>query len=96
VLSTDESLVTSTEVVARAELVKYWLNPLKQGMVVHVGHWMQFEPARIDSVNPGSDWRTPELRLTLQKGLVRRPGSRAVMTYLEGGKLRVAGTLQLR
>ena len=95
ILSTDESLMVRTEIVATAHLVKYWLNPLKEGMVVHIGHWMQFEPARIESVSSGEDWRRTELRLKFQKGFVYRPGSNAVMTYLEGGKLRVVGTVQV-
>lgn len=95
VLSNDDRLVTRMSVEGRAHLVKYWLNPLREGMILHVGHWMQFEPARVDSVSQSSDWRNPEIRLTLQKDLVYLPGSRAVLTYLEGGKLRVAGTVDL-
>ncbi|HEX9907600.1 MAG TPA: EF-Tu/IF-2/RF-3 family GTPase [Thermoplasmata archaeon] len=96
VLSNDEKLITRRDITARAHLVKYWLNPLKEGMVVHIGHWMQFEPARLASVGSDTDWRNPELRLELQKDLVYRPNSRAVMTYLEGGKLRIVGTLELQ
>ena len=50
---------------------------------------------RIESIDPAGDWRNPELNLKLQKDLVYRPNSRAVMTYLEGGKLRIVGTLDL-
>ena len=96
VLSTDERLVARRDIDARASLVKYWLNPLREGMIVHIGHWMQFEPARIESVDPGGQWRTPKLRLKLQKDLVYQPGARAVITYLEGGKLRVIGTLEMQ
>ncbi|HEX9909159.1 MAG TPA: EF-Tu/IF-2/RF-3 family GTPase, partial [Thermoplasmata archaeon] len=95
VLSNDEALVRSQDITARAHLVKYWLNPLKEGMVVHVGHWMQFEPARIESAGTETDWRNPLLKLKLQKDLVYATGSKAVMTYLEGGKLRIIGTLDL-
>ena len=95
VLSNDEKLVRSHKIAARAHLVKYWLNPLREGMVLHIGHWMQFEPARILSVGAGTDWRSPDIVLELEKDLVYPPGSRAVMTYLEGGKLRVVGTLDL-
>lgn len=95
VLSTDETLAEGTNLRAKAHLVKYWLNPLKEGMVVHLGHWMQFEPARIVSVASDGDWRNPELVLELQKPLVYHPGSSAVMTYLEGGKLRIIGTVDL-
>lgn len=96
VLSTDETLVKRQEITARAHLVKYWLNPLRESMVVHIGHWMQFEPARVESVKADGDWRNPELNLKLQKDLVYHPGSKAIMTYLEGGKLRVIGTLDLQ
>jgi hypothetical protein len=36
-----------------------------------------------------------DLKLKLDKMLVYRPGTRAVLTYPEGGKLRVVGTIQL-
>ncbi len=95
VLSNDAGLVRSQEIKARAQLVKYWLNPLKEGMVLHIGHWMQFEPARVEAITVGADWRKPELTLKLQKDLVYRPGSKAILTYLEGGKLRVIGRVDL-
>ena len=84
VLSNDEGFIGRMDIPARAHLVKYWLNPLKEGMVIHIGHWMQFEPARIESVSPTGDWRNPELRLKLQKNLVYRSGSRALMTSMSG------------
>ncbi len=95
VLSTDQRLVDQIEISARAHLVRYWLNQLKEGMVVHVGHWMQFEPARIENVQSDGDWRNPRLVLRLQKPLTYVPGTKAVLTYLEGGKLRIVGTLEL-
>lgn len=95
VLSTDDRLVDRDEIHAQAHLVKYWLNQLKEGMVVHLGHWMQFEPARIESVKSDGDWRNPQLHLKLQKPITYRPGSRAIVTHLEGGKLRIIGTLDL-
>lgn len=95
VLTNDAALIKRQEIDARAHLVKYWLNPLREGMVVHVGHWMQFEPARIESTDPGSDWRNPQLKLKLQKDLVYPAGAKGIMTHLEGGKLRIIGTLEL-
>ena len=64
-------------------------------MVLHIGHWMQVLASKVESVNEGVDWRNPELTLMLEKDLVYRPGDRAVLMYLEGGKLRVAGTVIL-
>jgi hypothetical protein len=37
----------------------------------------------------------PELSVTLEKELVYPPGARVVLHYLEGGKLRVVGSLTL-
>jgi selenocysteine-specific translation elongation factor len=95
VLSTNQKLVRKNEIVGTAKIVKYWQSPLKEGMVLHVGHWMQFEPARVESVSYGADKLRPEIKLSLQKNLVFMPGASAVLTYLEGGKLRVVGTLVL-
>jgi hypothetical protein len=73
--------------------VKYWQAPIKEGMVMHLGHWMQFLPCRVKSVS--GDAKKPEVVLTLEKPLIYGPGSRAVMHYLEGGKLRIVGTMDL-
>ena len=60
-----------------------------------IGHWMQFLPCRVKKVETVSDWRMPTLTLALDTKLVFPHGDRAVLHYLEGGKLRVAGTLKL-
>jgi hypothetical protein len=39
------------------------------------------------------DWRMPTLTLTMEKALVYPLGARVVLHYLEGGKLRVVGSL---
>ncbi len=95
VLTTDPAIKTSRTLKAQATLVKYWQTPLKQGMVMHVGHWMQFLNGKVEDVLDEGDWRKPNITLTLEKDLVYRPADKAVLMYLEGGKLRVAGTLDL-
>ncbi len=95
VLASDEALKSESSLSARAELIPYWPAPLKEGMVLHIGHWMQFVPARVASVQAGEDWRRPLLGLELEKPLVYRPGDRAVIHQLEGSKLRITGTLEL-
>jgi selenocysteine-specific translation elongation factor len=95
VLTNDTAVKASKSLKGQAALVKYWQTPLKAEMVVHVGHWMQFVTARIEAVADAGDWRKPELTLNLERELVYRLGDRAVLMYLEGGKLRVAGTLDL-
>jgi len=95
VLTNDASLKYSTTITGKANLVKYWPAPIKEGMVIYVGHWMQFLPTRVEKVSAGDDWRKPELTLTMDKALVYPAGARVVLHYLEGGKLRVVGSLIL-
>lgn len=95
VLSGDGSLQVGDAWEAEAQLVKYWGLPLKEGMVVHLGHWMQFISARITSVNTNGDPLRPRLAIKAGKPLVYPAGDRAVITYLEGGKLRVVGAFRL-
>jgi selenocysteine-specific translation elongation factor len=95
VLSSQDDLKCESRMIVDASLFKYWPSALKEGMVVHVGHWMQFLPARVAMVDNGSDWRRPRLELVLEKELVHPPGAHAALCYLDGGKLRVAGTLVL-
>ena len=95
VLTNDPAVKTASTITGSAQLVKYWPAPLKEDMVVYVGHWMQFLPARITKVVAGSDWRMPELTIALDKDLVFPPDAKVVLNYLEGGKLRVVGTLTI-
>ncbi len=95
ILTNDKSIKTASSLEAKAELVKYWPTPLKEGMVLHIGHWMQFVPARVEAIKAEGDWHKPALTLSLDKMLVYKAGSRAVLAYPEGGKLRVLGTIQL-
>lgn len=95
VLTNDESIKTESDITAQAELIRYWPTPIKEGMILHVGHWMQLIAARVISVKDEGDWHQPTLDLKLEKELVFMPGDEAVVNYLDGGKLRVAGTIQL-
>jgi selenocysteine-specific translation elongation factor len=95
VLTRSTGVLTAEALRGRARLVRYWQEPLHEGMVVHVGHWMQFVPARVESVQDEGDWRSPSLSLSLEKELVYLPGDRAVLHYLDGGKLRIAGSLRI-
>lgn len=95
VLTNDPTIKCDARILSKARLVKYWQAPIKEGMVFHIGHWMQFMPARVVAVDSASDFRTPSLELVLEKELVHSPNSRAVLTYLDGGKLRIAGTIEL-
>ena len=95
VLTTDPTVKTSKTIETQASLVKYWQTPLKAGMVMHLGHWMQFLNCKVEAVTDTEDWRKPTLTLALEKEIVHYPGDQAVLTYLENEKLRVAGTITL-
>jgi selenocysteine-specific translation elongation factor len=95
VLTNDPTIKTSSKLQTAASLVKYWQTPIKEGMVMHVGHWTQFITAKVETVSATADPKKPTLTLSLDKPLVYRPNDKAVLMYLEGTKLRVAGTLQL-
>ena len=95
VLTNDPTIKTSNKIEAQASIVKYWSTPIKEGMVLHVGHWMQVLNCKVEAVNDGGDWRKPTLTLSLEKEIVHHPNDRAVLMYLEGGKLRVMGTIKL-
>ena len=75
--------------------MKFWPSPLKEGMVIYAGHWMQFNPARVEKVVVEGDWRMPVLTLSMERALIYPPEARIVLHYLEGGKLRVVGSLTL-
>jgi selenocysteine-specific translation elongation factor len=95
VLTNDPAIKTSTSIKTQASLVKYWQTPIKPGMVMHVGHWTQFITAKVETATDTTDPKKPNLTLTLDKPLVHRPNDKAVLMYLEGAKLRVAGTIDL-
>ena len=95
VLTNDPAIKTANKLQTTASLVKYWQTPIKEGMVMHVGHWAQFITAKVEAASEGGDFRKPSLTLALDKPLVYRAGDKAVLMYLEGAKLRVAGTIEL-
>ena len=95
VLTNDPSIKHATQISGKAQLVKYWPAPLKEGMVLYAGHWMQFLPTRLEKIIVEGDWRMPVLTLSLERALVYPPNARVVLHYLEGGKLRVVGFITL-
>jgi len=96
VLTTDPSIKMSRKVSGQANLVKYWKNPIKDGMVMHIGHWMQMVPCRVTSVSDDGDFHKPNLELDFESDMIHKPGDTALMMYLEGGKLRVVGKITLQ
>ena len=96
VLTNDPSVKTSVKLEVQASLVKYWQTPIKQGMVMHLGHWTQLITAKVDAITENVDPKKPKLTLSLEKPLVFRQNDKATLMYLDGAKLRVAGTVDLQ
>jgi selenocysteine-specific translation elongation factor len=94
VVTTDKSVTMTRSVSGKVSLVKYWGSPLKEGMVLHLGHWMQMVPCRVTSAS-GDDFRSADVVLDLDSDMIFKPGDKAIIMYLEGGKLRVAGSVVL-
>ena len=95
VLTTDDSVKISKTVKGTIDVVKYWPSPLKEGMVMHMGHWMQMVPFRITAIDNGNDRHHPVADIELESEIIHRPGDDAVIVYLEGGKLRAVGKIKL-
>lgn len=93
VLTEDSRIVMSNSLSFYLDPVDFWKRPLKDGMVVHIGHWMQFLPARV--IETEGDERRPFVRVSLDKPLIHFPESRAVLHYPDGGGLRVIGSCLL-
>lgn len=95
VLTNDPDVKITSKLETTASFVKYWQTPIKQGMVMHIGHWTQFITAKVEAISETMDSKKPALTVTLEKPLVYCPDDKAVLMYLEGAKLRVAGTVEL-
>lgn len=95
VVTTDPSVKMTRSVSGKVTLVKYWPSALKEGMVLHIGHWMQMVPCRVTAVDNGADFRSADVTFELDSDIIHKPGDKAIIMYLEGGKLRVAGSVTL-
>jgi selenocysteine-specific translation elongation factor len=95
VFTRDPQVTSSGTITGKGSLLKYWPSPLREGMVVSIGHWMQFLPARIAFIDNSGDWRSPSLTFRTDKQLVYVPGDKAIIHYLEGGKLRIVGIVTI-
>ncbi|WAI01263.1 EF-Tu/IF-2/RF-3 family GTPase [Methanogenium organophilum] len=95
VMTTDSSIQVTSEISGTAQLVRFWPEPLREGLVVHIGLWTQFVTGRVTSVKNDSDWHSCSVVIELDKDIAYLPGEKAVIHYLDGGKLRIAGSVML-
>jgi selenocysteine-specific translation elongation factor len=91
---TGEQLKQTPTITAKADLIPYFQAQLHEGSTLHVGYWQQLNLARIAKLNDTGDKR-PEVTITMERPIVHPAGARAVLVYIDGGKLRIAGTIPL-
>lgn len=91
---TNSPLITAKNTFSgKLKIVKYWQTPVTEGMVIHLGHWMQFVSGKIESAS--GDPKNPDIEISVEKEIVFLPGDNAVVFHLDAGKLRVVGTVSL-
>ena len=88
-LSNNESVKQTTLIEGKLDLVKYWTKPVEKGMTIHIGKDMQFIAGAVE------DSAEETIRVNIQKPLTYRDGENATMLYLNGGNLRVVGSIKL-
>lgn len=88
VITTDPAVKMTGAFTGKVEYNRFWKSPLKEGMMIHVGHWMQMVPAHVSEAGNN-------VILQFDGKIIHRPGDEAVAMYLEGGKLRVIGRIVL-
>jgi|APSaa5957512576_1039674.scaffolds.fasta_scaffold02011_8 selenocysteine-specific translation elongation factor len=88
-LSNDTSVKQTAMIEGQLELVKYWTKPMEKGMSIHMCKDMQFIAGTVEE----SSKRT--VRVSIQKPFVYKEGDMATMLYLNGGNLRVVGSIKL-
>jgi selenocysteine-specific translation elongation factor len=88
-LTSDPAVTQTSAIAGELRQVKYWANPLTSGMPVHVGNGLQFNSAKVTEAGNG------HISIALDRPLAYAPGDRATVMYLNGGNLRVVGTIRL-
>ena len=90
VCSTDPAIKMSNSFKGKIEYNKYWKNTVKEGMMLHVGHWMQILPVRVIAAGVDKD---SEVEFELDGQMIHKPGDKGILMYYDGGKLRVIGKI---
>jgi len=81
---TTENLFMRQEMEVRTIKNRYWRGEIRKNTVFHIGHWMQFLPARMD----GS-------KIYTYKPLVYEKGAHLLVTHLDAGIPRIVGMAEV-
>ena len=91
---TGAELKQTASITAMADIIPYFQAQLHEGSTLHLGHWLQLNLARITKIIDTGN-RKPEMSIALERPIIHPAGTRAVLVYLDGGRLRVVGTIPL-
>ena len=90
ILTNDETVKKTDTIIGSLNLVKFWTKPVEAGMSIHVGNGMQLIPGSIEENNEG------KITIKTQKPVVYREGDNITIIYLNGGNLRIMGSVKLQ
>ncbi len=90
VLTNDDSVKQTESITGSIKLVRYWTKPVEVGMAIHVGNGMQFISGTILENDGG------KLTIKTQNPLVYRDGDNLTIVYLNGGNLRIMGSIRFQ
>lgn len=90
---TNEDMLCLTKLNVKVTPHKFWKKPLEVGMVLQIGHWMQYMPARVEKAERTSEGYA--LELLLEHPMALKPDSRLFVSHIDTPKLRVIGPAYL-
>jgi len=92
VLSSEDDLISQKELDLRLKKSFLSQKDLKIGDVVHLGHWMQFIPARVTYLEKMDNNNELLLKVSLDKAIVLKKNSKMLLSDLNDDRLRVIGS----
>ncbi len=95
VLAPEHAVNVTTTISGELTLIPFWKEPIREDMILYIGHWMQFLPCRVTSCKTVTPPLVHNIDLMSEREFIYRPGDTAILHYLESDKLRIVGTLLL-
>jgi len=92
VLSSEDDIISLKDIDIRLKKNSIYQKELKSGDVVHLGHWMQFIPARVTNIKKVDNNNDLSLKLSLDKAIILKKDSKMLLSDLNDDKLRVIGS----
>lgn len=89
VLTNDDSVKQTDSITGSITHVKFWTKPVESGMAIHIGNGMQFISGSIVENNDG------KMTIKTQKPVVYQDGDNLSIIYLNGGNLRIMGSITI-